>query len=109
MKKLKEIIKNYSQRVFYDGGKYSQFTIDAIEQLDESVNDEENEINEGEGLGSINDLIGSCCYQIDTFIEVLKEGEDKVLFEELVAELRELESLNEGKKIEFKTLPKKDQ
>ena len=90
-------------------GDYSQFTIDTFEQLQEVVDDEEIEYHENEGLGSISDLIGSIIYQADTIVEVLKEGKDKEVFEELVKDLRELEGNRNNKKVTFKILPKNEQ
>lgn len=105
IEKLKEIVGKYSHKTFYQMGDFSQFTIDTFEQLHELVNDEEREFHENEGLGSVSDLIGSIIYQADTIIEVLKDGKDKEVFEELVKDLRELEENRKNKKVTFKVLP----
>ena len=80
MDELKEIIENLNDKVYYDKGRFSQFTIDLIENLYESANDENRDFNKSEGSGSLIDFVGAICYQIGTIIEVLKEGEDKRFF-----------------------------
>ena len=90
----------------FEKAKEIKEKIDALkEQLDELLNDEEREFHENEGLGSVSDLIGSIIYQADTIIEVLKDGKDKEVFEELVKDLRELEENRKNKKVTFKVLP----
>lgn len=108
MNELKEIIEKNCNKTYYKMGDYSQFTIDTFEQLDELMNDEERKFHENEGLGSVSDLIGSIIYQADTIVEVLKEGKDKEVFEELVKDLRELEENRKNKKVTFKILPKNE-
>ena len=97
------IIKQYESRTFYKMVDYSQFTIDAIEEVDLMLNDDEAEFHENE----ISELIGGIAYQIGTIIDVLKEGADKELFQDLLHDIRNLEE-SQKKKPEIKTLPLKN-
>ena len=101
------IIKQYESRTFYKMVNYSQFTIDAIEEIDLMLNDDETEFHENEGSGSVSELIGGIAYQVGTIIDVLKEGADKELFQDLLHDIRNLEE-SQKKKPEIKTLPLKN-
>lgn len=92
MDKLTETISEYSKRTFYQMGDYSQFTIDKIDEIEEEVTDDEIEKKEGEGLGSFRDFLGSIIYDVKNIIEVLKEGKDKELFQDLLNDLEAIET-----------------
>lgn len=88
IEKIKEIIGKYSHKTFYHMGDFSQFTIDTIELFEEQVN--RDELHETpEKLGSVQDLIGSIVYDTSNILEIIKEGNDKNLFKDLLVDIEE--------------------
>lgn len=88
IEKFKEIIRKYSHKTFYQMKDYSQFTIDTIELFEEQINSDD--LHEDfEKSGNIQDLIGSIVYDTSNILEIIKEGNDKNLFKDLLVDIEE--------------------
>lgn len=86
LKQALEIFRYYEDKIH--SFNYEQFTIDFIQNNEVDLNfhiDEELEEQR------IKDIVGSLHYQTSCILEIIKEGKDKELFEELE---KKLDSIN---------------
>lgn len=86
--------RRIEDKIFYSMGKYAQYTIDYFEELEYNLNEDWEESEEGEqyiGEHEAGVYIQGLQYRIGNFLEVCKEGDDKILFTEFLKFLEELE------------------
>lgn len=75
MNNIEELLQHYEGVVYQNMGKYSQFTIDFIDDAIIDLPEEE---------GELQNCVDSYKYKITNIIEVLKDGIDKDLFIEML-------------------------
>ena len=77
--RLKRDFIDFEYEVHLSMGKYSQFTIDWVEETTDDLMDQD---------GS-NDKIEALKYNVENILEIAKEGNDKELFKEIHFKLTE--------------------
>lgn len=89
IKDLKRIVQIFSEKIYYDMGNYSQFTIDVFEEFEDDCN--RDDLHEEAGkLGCIQDLIGAIIYKVQNILDVIKEGKDRDVFDEFLTDLKKI-------------------
>lgn len=83
LEQLLDIIRVYEKTIHET--EFAQFTIDFIQNTEMRVS---NELDEAQTSGDVpqsyvEDIVGAVTYEISTILDVIKEGKDKFLFEQL--------------------------
>lgn len=91
---IKQLLDKFEKETFYKMEKYSQFTIDAIEEFQEEIDNlVEVNIEEGEKRSEkeVNEtLVDSISYKVDNYLKIMKEGADMELFKILQKDLKKI-------------------
>lgn len=78
---IEDLLLNYESLIYSNMEKYSQFTIDFIQNAILDLPEEEEELP---------NCVGSYSYQVENVLEIITDGLDKYLFTDLLKEIHEL-------------------